>query len=130
MTAYTFTESQKTDIRRFMGYPPKGIDSHAIIYGHLTNASGNLEHRLDRCTEEEGAIVVGLLETLAELDAAVLASADNLDADKIAVIERNRTEVADRAALFTHYRHRLCDFLGLPPGPHLKSGGRWKRMVV
>lgn len=52
--AYEFTESQKADVRRFMGYSPKGTDSNTNMSGLLFNESGALEYRLDKLTEDEG----------------------------------------------------------------------------
>lgn len=130
MAAYVFTDAQKTDLRRFMGYPPKGTDYNTIMYGAIFNSGGEVEYRLDKLTIEEGAIAKSHLARLKDLEEAVYAAADNLDTDQIAVISRNRSEVPDRLALFDTMRRRLCEFLGLPPGPYLRGGGRWTRLVV
>ena len=60
------------------------------------------------------------------------AAGANLDTDVAAVWTHNKREVADREALFTNLRKKLCEFLGVPPGPAFNSasGGGSMQLVV
>lgn len=71
---------------------------------------------------EEEAIVVNYLTTLAGLESGITRAADNLDTDKAAVWQRNRSEVSDRTRLYNQWRRQLCGLLGIPPGPSLGNG--------
>lgn len=123
MSAAVFTDSEKTDIRRFMGYPPRGIDMNSMLFGVLVNDEGVLEYRMGLLTEEEGVQVRKYLMALKGLEEAILAAADNLEDDVLGPLRRNKTEITERTALYDAWRKRLCQFLQLKPGPGLRSGG-------
>ena len=81
--------------------------------------NGLLEYRLTNLTLNELAVVRRYLATLSSLEAAVPASADNLDTDQAAIWTRNKSEPRDRLRLLDEWRRRLCGFIGVPPGPAL-----------
>lgn len=124
-----FTNKDKTDVRRFMGYPPIGTDGGRIFLGAIVNEPGLLEHRLQYLTPEEIDVLEGYLKQLRELEAAIPAAAANLDALAMGPLTGNRYEVAQRMSLFDEWRRRLCAFLDMPPGPGLR-GGRGRTFVV
>jgi len=67
-------------------------------------------------------VVTGtFLNQLSLLEQAIPAASENLDTDQAAVWTHNKNEVTDRAKLLDYWRQRLCDFLGVPPGPHFGS---------
>ena len=117
-----FTDAQKTDIRRFCGYPAYGAGNAGFQGWRFFQAYGLMEYRLDNLAPAEESVVGQYLATLYNLENAVPGSAQNLDTDQAAVWQRNRDEVKDRARLFDDWRRRLCGFLGLPPGPALGDG--------
>ena len=120
----SFTDAQKTDIRRHCGYPAFGAGGGAQFAGwRFYQAYGLLEYRMNNLSAAEEAVVTTYLATLTTLEAAIPAAADNLDTDKAAVWTHNKGEVRDRVALFNGWRRRLCGFLGLPPGPDLAGAG-------
>lgn len=119
----SFTDAQKTDIRRFCGYPAYGAGASGFQSWRFFQSYGTLEFKINNLSPDEETVVGTYLTTLNTLEAAIPASGANLDTDKAAVWERNRNEVADREALYASWRLKLCDFLGLPPGPHLGDGG-------
>ena len=117
-----FTDQQKTDIRRFCGYPAYGATPDGSGWRFFT-AYGSLEYRMNNLSVNEIAVVVTYLATLARLEMAVVGAGDNLDSDSAASWTHNRNEVGDRVALFDGWRRRLCAFLGVPPGEALGQAG-------
>jgi hypothetical protein len=121
------TTQQLADARRYMGYPMVGDtspdDRSDLAYAQVTSGRyQTLAHRLNTLRAEEEAIVASYLVTLAGLENGIARAADNLDTDKAAVWQRNRSEVSDRTRLYNQWRHQLCGLLGIPPGPSLGNG--------
>jgi len=107
-----FTDSERTDLRRHMGYPAYGL----------------LEYRLQRLSPAEESVARTYLATLATLETAITDASVSLDTDTAAAWTRNAREVAERTRLFDDWRRRLCGFFGVPPGPSLGEAGT--RLVV
>jgi len=118
-----FLDSEKTDIRRYCGYPAYGAGNAGFQGWRFYQVYGLMEYRMNFLSGSEEAVVRQYLATLAQLEAGVPQAASNLDTDKAAVWTHNANEVRDRARLFDDWRRRLCGFLGLPPGPALGDGG-------
>lgn len=121
------TPQQQADARRFMGYPMVGDtspdDRSDLAYAQVTSGRyQTLAHRLTSLRAEEEAIIASFLVTLASLENGITRAADNLDTDKAAVWQRNRSEVSDRTRLYNQWRRQLCGLLGIPPGPSLGNG--------
>jgi hypothetical protein len=127
------TDAQMTDVRRYAGYPLAGTtmlitDDQDTVYMRFGMVVMSLHRRLTSLSASEETALAAYLTTLAGLETAVAGAGANLDTDQAAVWKRNRSEVADRAALFDQWRYRMCAFLGLPPGPALAgAGGRLVR---
>lgn len=119
----SLTDAEKTDARRFCGYPAYGAGSAGFQNWRFYQAYGLMEFRLNNLAPAEEAVLRRYLATLLSLEFAVPRSGENLDTDQAAVWTHNRSETEDRAALFDGWRRRLCGFLGMPPGPALASGG-------
>jgi len=120
-TAAPLQSAELVDARRFCGYPAYGAGASGFQSWRFFTAYGMLEFRLANLSDDEIKIVRNYLAQLGALEAAIVGAADNLDTDKAAVWTRNPGEVADREALFTAWRARLCGFLGVPLGPALVS---------
>ncbi len=118
-----FTDAEKTDIRRFCGYPAYGAAPAGLQNWRFYQAYGLLEFRMNNLSDAEMAIVRRYLGTLTILELAVPRAGDNLDTDEAAVWTRNRDEPRDRAKLFDDWRRRLCGFFGIPAGPALSDAG-------
>jgi hypothetical protein len=121
-TATSFTDAQKTDVRRYCGYPAYGAGASGFQGWRFFQAYGLMEFRLNNLSDAEIAVVVNYLTTLATLETAITDASSRLDTETAAVWTRNPYEVRERAALFDDWRRRLCGFLGLPPGPGLGDG--------
>ena len=117
------TDAEKTDLRRFCGYPVYGAEPGVMQTWRFYQAYGLLEFRLNNLSDAELVIARRYLGTLTALEFAVPQSAGNLDTDAAAVWTRNRDEVRDRTRLFDDWRRRLCRFLGIVPGPGLGESG-------
>ena len=118
-----FTDAQKTDIRRYCGYPAYGATPAGFDNWRFYQVYGLLEFRLNNLSAAETNVVLTYLAQLTALEFAVPRAAEGMDTDQAAVWTRNRTEARDRARLFDNWRRRLCGFLGIPPGPALTDGG-------
>jgi hypothetical protein len=118
-----FTDQQKTDIRRFCGYPAYGAGAAGNMGWRFFTAYGALEYRMNNLSANEMAVVVTYLATLNQLEQAVPGASENLDSDGAASWRHNSNEVADRLRLFDSWRRRLCAFMGVPPGEGLGQGG-------
>jgi hypothetical protein len=123
-----FTDLEKTDIRRFCGYPAYGSTPQGFNGWRFFQAYGTLEYRMQYLSAAEEAVVRTQLATLRTLESAIPNAATTLDTEQAAVWTRNPDEMAERTRLFDDWRRRLCGFLGLPPGPALADAGI--RLVV
>ena len=119
------TAAQIVDVRRYMGYSAAGSAAAFTppVYMPMI-PSQNLTDRLASLTAQEEAVVtVTYLANLNTLEAAIPASASNMDTEKAGPWTANRREVGQRTALFNQWRRALCAFLGFNPGPSLGPGG-------
>lgn len=126
-----FTTQERVDIRRFCWYPVYGGTPSSFQSYRFFQAYGTLEYRLSNLmAEEEGVVRTTYLANLATLETAIPGTSANLDTDQAAVWTHNKRELADREALFTNWRKKLCEFLGVPPGPAFGSAGSGISFVV
>lgn len=126
------TDAQMTDVRRYAGYWLVGTTQPVTantdtVYVRFGMTVMSLYTRLTTFSASEEAVLVNTyLAKLATLETDIVGSAANLDTDVAAVWTHNKREVQDRTALFDMWRQRMCEFIGLPPGPGL--GGATKIM--
>jgi hypothetical protein len=117
------TDAEKTDVRRFMGYPAFGAGASGFQGWRFYQAYGLLEYRLNNLADAEGAVLRSYLTTLRMLEQAVPDAGANLDTAQVAVWTHNPNELRERLKLFEVWRRRLCGFLGLPTGPDMVNTG-------
>jgi hypothetical protein len=122
-TPMGFSDAEKTDIRRFCGYPAYGAGPWGFQGWRFFQAYGLLEYRMNNLSCAEEAVCRTYLGTLRGLEVAVPQASQNLDTDQAAVWTRNADEVRDRFALLDEWRRRLCSFLGVPAGPAIVDPG-------
>jgi hypothetical protein len=128
-TPYTFTDAQLVDVRRFCGYPAYGDGAVVFPNPWIMRQYLALEYRMQHISTNEGLVVVNTyLANLYTLETAIPGTSANLDTSVAAVWTHNPREQADRDRLFDSWRRRLCDFLGVPPGPNF--GGSSNSLVV
>src|SRR5271167_3978441 len=108
ITPTAFTDAQKTDIRRYCGYPAYGAGAAGFQGWRFFQAYGLLEFRMNNLSSAEIVVVTGYLASLALLECAVTDASSRLDTSEAAVWTRNPYEVRERAALFDDWRRRLC----------------------
>lgn len=111
------TDAERTDARRFCGYPAFGASPSGNAGWRFYQSYGALEYRLANLSDAELAVVRRFLAALAALEQAVPSAGDAMDTDHAAVWTRNRTEAQDRMRLLENWSRRLCAFIGVPPGP-------------
>lgn len=123
------TDQQKTDVRRYAGYPMIGNTptdaSRDFAYGWVSpGVWETLYSRLNSMSaSEENVLITVYLDKLATLETAITDASDNLDTDVAAIWTHNKNEVSDRMSLFNKWRRQMCSFIGIPPGPWLTKGG-------
>ena len=66
-----FTDAEKTDIRRFCGYPAYGARAAGQQTWRFFQAYGLLEFRMNNLSDAEGVVVRRYLGTLTVLESAV-----------------------------------------------------------
>jgi hypothetical protein len=115
------TDAEKTDARRFCGYPAYGAAPSGNTGWRFYQVYGALEYRLNNLSPSEETVLRHHLANLRMFEAAIPIASDNLDTQSAAVWTRNPTEIADRQRLLRDWGRRLCGFLGLPPGPALQN---------
>lgn len=115
------TEVEKTEARRFLGYPVFGADRAGNMGWRFYQASGSLEYRLNNLSTSEEGVLRGYLGTLGGLERAIPETGAGLDTGSAMGWVRNTAELADRERLFDGWCRRFCAFLGVPPGPSLSS---------
>ena len=118
-----FTDSERTDIRRFCGYPAFGAGTSGFQNWRFYQAYGLLEFRLNYLTGAEEAVARRYLGQLQQIEAAIPAASDGLDIAEASSFVRNPNELRERGRLLDGWRRRLCGFIGVPPGPDLGDGG-------
>lgn len=119
----SFTDAQKTDIRRFCGYSAYGAGAAGFSSWRFFQSYGTLEYRLNNLAPAEVAVVLQYISTLASLEASIPPISENLDTESAAAWTHNAAELRDRNALFDGWRRRLCGFLGVAPGAALAECG-------
>ena len=113
------TDAEKTDARRFCGYPAYGAAASGNTGWRFYQSYGALEYRLNNLSAAEEGVLRQHLATLLGFEAAIPAAAENLDTAAASVWTHSASEMADRQRLEADWGRRLCGFLGLPPGPGL-----------
>lgn len=124
------TEAEKTDARRYLGYPVHGADPSGNMGWQFYQSYGSMEWRLGNLSDSEVIVLRQYLGTLAVLELAIPGAGMGLDTGSAAGWVRNPAELAERGRLFDDWRRRFCAFLGVPPGPALKVAGNSVGLVV
>ncbi len=122
-------DTEKTDVRRFCGYPAYGAGAAGNMGWRFYQAYGAMEYRMNNLSPAEEAVVRQHLATLRGFEAAIPEAAGNLDTESAAVWTRNPSEVRDRQRLELDWGRRLCAFLGIPPGAGLANASSLKLIV-
>ena len=117
----SLTDHEKIETRRHCGYPAQGGTTSGFSSWRFYQAFGLLEYRINNLADGELSVLRRYLATLGVLETAIPQAADNLDTNQAAVWTRNPNETRDRERLYDGWRVRLCDFLGIPKGPGIRS---------
>jgi hypothetical protein len=121
------TDAQMTDVRRYGGYALAGTTmpitiSQDVVYMTFGMVQMSLYQRLTSLSPTEETVLTTYLTQLSAMEQEIVGTGANLDTAQASVWVHNKNELADRNALFDQWRRRMCDFIGLPPGPGLGSG--------
>lgn len=127
----TLTDAEKTDARRFCGYPVYGAEPTQGFGYRFFTQYGTLEYRLNNMSPAEEAVFrTTYLANLNTLESAIPATSANLDTAQAAVWTHNPNELRDRDRLFDSWCRRLCRFIGVPMGPDYAGDCGSIRLVV
>ena len=129
-TQAPLTDAEKVDIRRFMGYPAYGSGPTLDPFDRTFAMYPQLEFRLNNLQQGELSVIRARLAPLYTAENGLEAASANLDTDRAAVWFHNKDEVSDRSAHLDGLRRRLCQFLGIGPGPELRQSSQNIRMIV
>ena len=116
------TDAEKTDVRRFCGYPAYGASPSGNTGWRFYQAFGALEYRMTNLSSSEEVVVREHLGALRTFELAIPSAASNLDTAAAAVWTHNPAEIVERQRLERDWGRRLCGFLGVPQGPALTNG--------
>ena len=119
----TFTDAEKTDIRRFCGYPAYGNGNQGFQSWRFFQWYGVLEFRLNNLSSSEYQVVRNYLNTLYILEQAIPDSSDDIVVQSAAIFTKNPNEILERDRLFRNWSRKLCGFLGIPAGEALGTSG-------
>lgn len=121
----TLTEVELADARRLCGYGAKGNVAPSSMTGYrFFSGFTTLEYHLNNLSPSEEQILrERFLTPLLAQETALNGSYDNLDTKEAGPWVWNNKETASRVELFTDTRKRLCEYLGVPSGPAIASGG-------
>lgn len=119
----SLTDAEKTDTRRYLGYPVYGDERSGNAGWRYFQSYGALEYRLLNLTVSELVVLRNYLQTLAGLEAAIPAAGISLDTASAMGWSRNPGELEERGALFDGWCRRFAGFLGVPVGPAFVGGG-------
>ncbi len=111
-----FTDTEKIDLRRYMGYETFGIGPAGMQSHRFMHVYGMLEYRMNNISAGEETVVRGYLSRLGSLESDLFAMRSNVGTAAAAVWTRNPDEVRERKQLYADERRRLCAFFGIPPG--------------
>jgi len=118
------TEDQKESVRYYCGYGMFGLQALPASGYRFSVVYGTLEYKMINLQPgEEARVVLNYIPKLIQLEQDTFDVRENLDTWQAAVWYWNRMEIRDRVKLFRYWRMELCNFLGIPPGPGLQSGG-------
>lgn len=121
---YSFTDQQLADIRRFCGFPAAANGSVLFPAPWVNVQYLALDYRLQTLSTTEGGIVINTyLTNLYNLENDIVGVRTNMETEQAAVWKRNKNVLKDRIQLFDEWRRRLCDFMGIQPGPGLADVG-------
>ena len=128
------TEEQIADVRRFAGYALPGADiiidaSRDFAYGWVAPGVYQTLFTLlqNLRPAAESILLNNYLPTLNKMERELDEAGANMDTLEAGVWKWNTNEFSDRKRLFNNKRRRMCEQLGINPGPGLKGGGRISR---
>lgn len=120
---------EKVSVRRLCWYGMAGSQNvQAYGYRWVQNY-GILEFRMNNMSpqeEEEFRILLGQCQSL---EAKLLAVACDLDTDTAGPWKRNANQLKEVRSLYKEWRLKLCQFVGLEPGPEYSTGSRTSVVV-
>ena len=125
----SFTNTEKTNIRKHCGYPAFGSNATAFMGHRFFTSYGSMEYILNNLSVDEEAQARVYVTSLDALEIAILTAGTNMGTASAAVWTRNAREMADRENLYGAWRVKLCQFLGIPPGPAVGGGANVAVMV-
>ena len=125
------SDAEKADVRRFCGYPTYGGASNAGFQNwRFYEQFGLLEFRMNNLAAAEYQNVRYRLSLLYPIETAIAAAYTTLNVDQAAAFKRNANEIAAREGHFANECRKLCQVVGVVPGPNLSVSGGQMAVVV
>lgn len=119
-----FTDEETSQIRYYAGYGTTA----GFGYTFSGTPVPTLDYICSQMIDEEQAFVrTNFLASLISLEQAIVTAGGNLDTDQASVWTHNKSEVADRTSLYNQRRRDFCSFVGVVPGPGVRTGNSLTR---
>lgn len=117
------TDAEKTEVRRFCGYPSYGANNSQIQSWRFNQQYGFLEFRMVNASASELQVIRQYLTQLWAMEAALPSIGGTLGVDTAGPFKRNASEQSERYRMLDTWRRRFVAFFGVAPGPELGSPG-------
>lgn len=114
-------DTEKVTARRLMWFPMLGaFNTQAFGYRWATEY-GLLEFRMNSMGPQEEEQFRALLSQCLNLENNILNVSADLDTDTAGPWKRNKAQLRENTQLYTMWRLKLCQFIGLNPGPQYRG---------
>jgi len=124
------SDQEKVDARRFMGYPAYGSGPNDDSFGRYFGSYPTMEFRIANLLPAELVTMRARLAALTAEETLFEASGALVYVGTAAVFTRNPNTISEHQRFLDAMRRRLCEFLGLPPGPQLSASSSSIRLIV
>ena len=111
---YGFTDQQKVQIRRLLGYPVLGTQPNFMFGWWYDTDYEQLEYKLSNLSLSEGQEVVNKLTVLLQIETDLLSLYPDLNTSQAGPWIRNKNEISDKWRFFDSVRKYLAEIIGVP----------------
>lgn len=123
-TVLPLSDDELVYVRWACGYPAEGSGPTLDPFNRTFALFPMLEFRINNLQPAEITFVRARVAEIQTAQTGLGNASVSLDTDQASVFKRNKNEVADRESHLDDLRVRLAQFIGVGPGPELRSAAR------